>query len=50
MAEKGRLRIQCFKGDTYIPVEGTKIIVTSEGTVTTRGTINNKFNGRIRNY
>ncbi|SDP49319.1 peptidoglycan-binding domain-containing protein [Clostridium gasigenes] len=34
MAEKGRLRIQCFKGDTYIPVEGTKIIVTSEGVTT----------------
>ena len=28
MAEKGRLKIQCFKGDTFIPVEGTRIIVT----------------------
>lgn len=29
MAEKGRLKIQCFKGDTYIPVTGSKIIVTA---------------------
>lgn len=27
MAEKGRLKIQCFNGDTYIPVEGTRIFV-----------------------
>ncbi len=34
MAEKGRLKIQCFNGDTYIPVDGTRIIVTpSDGTV-----------------
>lgn len=32
MAEKGRLKIQCFKSNTYIPVDNTKIIVTpSEG-------------------
>ncbi|MGL4330714.1 MAG: spore cortex-lytic protein, partial [Clostridium sp.] len=29
MADKGRLKIQCFNNDTYIPVEGTKILVTS---------------------
>ncbi|MGL5353540.1 MAG: peptidoglycan-binding domain-containing protein [Clostridium sp.] len=29
MADKGRLKIQCFNSDTYIPVEGTKILVTS---------------------
>ncbi|MDU1312543.1 peptidoglycan-binding protein [Clostridium septicum] len=33
MAEKGRLKIQCFKSNTYIPVDNTKIIITpSEGT------------------
>ena len=32
MADKGRLKIQCFVGDTYIPVEGGKItIVSSSG-------------------
>lgn len=24
MADKGRLKIQCFKGDTYIPIDGSK--------------------------
>ena len=28
MAEKGKLKIQCFKGDTYIPVDGSKAILT----------------------
>ena len=28
MAEKGRLKIQCFNGDTYVPVTGSKIIVS----------------------
>lgn len=28
MAEKGRLKVQCFVGDTYIPIEGSRIIVT----------------------
>ena len=27
MAEKGRLKIQCFNGDTYIPISGSKIII-----------------------
>ena len=27
MAEKGRLKIQCFVNDTYIPVDGTKAIL-----------------------
>ncbi len=27
MAQKGKLKIQCFKGDTYIPVDGTKVIL-----------------------
>lgn len=34
MAEKGQLKIQCFNGDTYIPVDGARIILTSEGTTT----------------
>ena len=34
MAEKGQLKIQCFIGDTYVPVEGTRIIVApSAGTI-----------------
>ena len=33
MAEKGKLKIQCFNGDDYIPLEGCRAIVTSrEGT------------------
>ena len=28
MAEKGKLKVQCFKGDTYIPVDGSKAILT----------------------
>lgn len=40
MAEKGRLKIQCFSGDTYIPVDGTRITVTpAEGTAGTSKTI-----------
>lgn len=32
MADKGRLKIQCFVGDTYIPVDGSKItLVSSSG-------------------
>lgn len=27
MADKGRLKIQCFVGDTYIPVDGSKVIL-----------------------
>ena len=27
MAEKGRLKVQCFVGDTYIPVDGSKLIL-----------------------
>ena len=27
MAEKGRLKIQCFVGDTYIPVDGSKAVL-----------------------
>ena len=27
MAEKGRLKIQCFVNDTYIPVDGTRAIL-----------------------
>ncbi|MGL5414552.1 MAG: peptidoglycan-binding protein [Clostridium sp.] len=29
MPEKGRLKIQCFKGDEYIPLDGCKAIITS---------------------
>ena len=29
MAEKGKLKIQCFSGDNYIPVQGCKVTVTS---------------------
>ena len=25
MADKGRLKIQCFVGDTYVPVDGSNI-------------------------
>ena len=28
MANKGRLKIQCFSGDTYIPVDGSTAIIT----------------------
>ncbi|WP_297713375.1 peptidoglycan-binding domain-containing protein [Clostridium sp.] len=32
MAEKGRLKLQCFVGDTYIPVDGSKaVLVPSAG-------------------
>ena len=32
MAEKGRLKVQCFVGDTYIPVDGSKaVLVPSSG-------------------
>lgn len=32
MAEKGRLKVQCFVGDTYIPVDGSKaVLVPSAG-------------------
>lgn len=32
MAEKGRLKVQCFVGDTYIPVDGSKaLLVPSAG-------------------
>ena len=32
MAEKGGLKIQCFAGDTYIPIEGVKAtLVSSQG-------------------
>ena len=27
MAEKGRLKIQCYVNGTYIPVDGTKAII-----------------------
>ena len=27
MAEKGRLKIQCYVNGTYIPVDGTKIFL-----------------------
>ena len=27
MAEKGRLKIQCYVNDTYIPIDGTKAIL-----------------------
>ncbi|GAB6168665.1 peptidoglycan-binding domain-containing protein [Clostridium carnis] len=27
MAEKGRLKIQCFSGDTYIPIDGAKVVI-----------------------
>ncbi len=30
MAEKGRLRLQCFKGDTFIPLDGCKVTVTTD--------------------
>lgn len=34
MADKGRLKIQCFVGDTYIPVEGSKVVlVPSSGEI-----------------
>ena len=29
MADKGRLKIQCFVGDTYVPVEGSNITLVS---------------------
>lgn len=29
MAEKGNLKIQCFSGDNYIPVQGCKVTITS---------------------
>lgn len=32
MPDKGRLRIQCFKEDTYIPIDNTKITITSSDT------------------
>ena len=32
MAEKGGLKLQCFVGDTYIPIEGIKAtLVSSHG-------------------
>ena len=32
MADKGRLKLQCFVGDTYIPVDGSKaVLVPSAG-------------------
>ncbi|WP_297631591.1 peptidoglycan-binding protein [uncultured Clostridium sp.] len=31
MPDKGMLKIQCFKGDDYIPLEGCKAIVTPTG-------------------
>lgn len=34
MAEKGRLKVQCFVGDTYIPVDGSKaVLVPSSGQI-----------------
>lgn len=40
MAEKGRLKIQCFSGDTFIPVDGTRIVVTpGQGTTGTSTSI-----------
>ena len=40
MAEKGRLKIQCFNGDTYIPVVGTRIFVApSTGSTENAGPI-----------
>ena len=29
MADKGRLKIQCFVGDTYVPVDGSNITLVS---------------------
>ena len=40
MAEKGRLKIQCFEGDTYKPVDGARIFVSpAAGNQATNGNI-----------
>ena len=32
MAEKGRLKVQCFVDDTYVPVDGSRaLLVPSAG-------------------